>query len=134
MKKFFSEFKTFIARGNVLDMAVGIIIGGAFTAIVSSLVADVFTPIINLLTGELNFSEWVIHIGTSQLMIGNFLQSVINFLLTAFCLFLILRAVNRMRKKKEEAPATPPAPSKEEVLLTEIRDLLAAGAADGKKQ
>lgn len=134
MKKFFSEFKTFIARGNVLDMAVGIIIGGAFTAIVSSLVADVFTPIINLLTGELNFSEWVIHIGTSQLMIGNFLQSVINFLLTAFCLFLILRAVNRMRKKKEEAPAAPPAPSKEEVLLTEIRDLLAAGAADGKKQ
>ena len=134
MKKFFSEFKTFIARGNVLDMAVGIIIGGAFTAIVSSLVADVFTPIINLLTGELNFGEWVIHIGTSQLMIGNFLQSVINFLLTAFCLFLILRAVNRMRKKKEEAPAAPPAPSKEEVLLTEIRDLLAAGAADGTKQ
>ncbi len=134
MKKFFSEFKTFIARGNVLDMAVGIIIGGAFTAIVSSLVADIFTPIINLLTGELNFGEWVIHIGTSQLMIGNFLQSVINFLLTAFCLFLILRAVNRMRKKKEEAPAAPPAPSKEEVLLTEIRDLLAAGAADGKKQ
>ena len=132
MKKFFSEFKAFISRGNVIDMAVGVIIGSAFTAIVTSLVGDIFTPIINLLTGQLNFSEWVIPMGTSQLMIGNFLQSVLNFLLTAFCLFLVLRMVNRLHKKKEEAPAEPPKPSKEEVLLTEIRDLLAGsrGEAD----
>lgn len=126
MKKFFSEFKTFISRGNVIDMSVGIIVGGAFTAIVNSLVGDLFTPIINLLTGELNFSEWVIPIGTSQLMIGSFLQSVLNFLLTAFCLFLLVRGANKLHKKKEEAPAAPPKPSKEEELLTEIRDLLAA--------
>lgn len=126
MKKFFSEFKTFISRGNVIDMSVGIIVGGAFTAIVNSLVGDLFTPIINLLTGELNFSEWVIPIGTSQLMIGSFLQSVLNFLLTAFCLFLLVRGTNKLHKKKEEAPAAPPKPSKEEELLTEIRDLLAA--------
>ncbi len=132
MKKFFSEFKAFISRGNVIDMAVGVIIGSAFTAIVTSLVGDIFTPIINLLTGQLNFSEWVIPMGTSQLMIGNFLQSVLNFLLTAFCLFLVLRMVNRLHKKKEEAPAEPPKPSNEEVLLTEIRDLLAGsrGEAD----
>lgn len=131
MKKFFSEFKAFISRGNVIDMAVGVIIGSAFTAIVTSLVGDIFTPIINLLTGQLNFSEWVIPMGTSQLMIGNFLQSVLNFLLTAFCLFLVLRMVNRLHKKKEEAPAEPPKPSNEEVLLAEIRDLLAGrGEAD----
>ena len=131
MKKFFSEFKAFISRGNVIDMAVGVIIGSAFTAIVTSLVGDIFTPIINLLTGQLNFSEWVIPMGTSQLMIGNFLQSVLNFLLTAFCLFLVLRMVNRLHKKKEEAPAELPKPSNEEVLLTEIRDLLAGrGEAD----
>ena len=131
MKKFFEEFKAFAMRGNVLDMAVGVVIGSAFTAIVTSLVGDIFTPIINLLTGQLNFSEWVIPMGTSQLMIGNFLQSVLNFLLTAFCLFLVLRMVNRLHKKKEEAPAEPPKPSNEEVLLTEIRDLLAGrGEAD----
>ncbi len=135
MKKFFGEFKTFITRGNVIDMAVGVIIGGAFTAIVNSLVGDILTPVINILTSKLNFTEWVIPMGSSQLMIGNFIQSVLNFLMTAVCLFLLVRMINALRKKKEEAPAAPPAPpapSKEEVLLTEIRDLLAAKAEADK--
>ncbi len=130
MKKFFEDFRVFITRGNVIDMAVGVIIGGAFTAIVNSLVGDVFTPIINLATGQLNFTEWVIPMGSSQIMIGNFVQAVFNFLMTALCLFLVLRTVVRLqqlkKKEEEEEPAAPAQPSKEEVLLTEIRDLLAA--------
>ena len=139
MKKFAEEFKTFITRGNVIDMAVGVIVGGAFTAIVNSLVGDLFTPLLNLLTGQLNFTEWVIPIATSQLMIGNFVQAVLNFLLTAFCLFLLLRGINRLReldekrkaaKAEEEAAEAPaePEPSKEELLLAEIRDLLKSKA------
>ena len=140
MKKFAEEFKTFITRGNVIDMAVGVIVGGAFTAIVNSLVGDLFTPLINLLTGQLNFTDWVLPIATSQLMIGNFVQAVLNFLLTAFCLFLLLRGINRLReldekrkaaKEAEEAVAEEPAepePTKEELLLTEIRDLLKSKA------
>lgn len=147
MKRFGSEFKTFLTRGNVIDMAVGVIVGGAFTAIVTSLVGDIFTPLVNMLTGKLNFSEWVVPVGTSQLMLGNFVQAVINFLLTAFILFIIMHTATRMREKREkiiaemkakkeaenaeeapveeEAPAEPE-PTKEELLLTEIRDLLAA--------
>ena len=148
MKRFSSEFKKFLTRGNVIDMAVGVIVGGAFTAIVSSLVADIFTPLVNILTGKLNFSEWVIPIGTSQLLIGNFVQAVIKFLLTALILFIIMHTATRMRERREkrlaerkareeaekaaaepEAPAEPevpaePEPTKEELLLTEIRDLL----------
>ena len=156
MKRFGSEFKKFLTRGNVIDMAVGVIVGGAFTAIVNSLVADVFTPIVNLLTGKLNFSEWVVPIGTSQLLLGNFVQAVINFLLTALILFIIMHTVARVREKREkmvaeakareeaekaaaepEVPAEPeapaePEPTKEELLLTEIRDLLAAQAKSGE--
>ena len=150
MKRFGTEFKKFLTRGNVIDMAVGVIVGGAFTAIINSLVADVFTPIVNMLTGKLNFSEWVVPIGTSQLLLGNFVQAVINFLLTALILFIIMYTAARMRERHEkiiaelkakkeaeeaaaepEAPAEPevpaePEPTKEELLLTEIRDLLAA--------
>jgi large conductance mechanosensitive channel len=146
MKRFGTEFKKFLTRGNVIDMAVGVIVGGAFTAIINSLVADVFTPIVNMLTGKLNFSEWVVPIGTSQLLLGNFVQAVINFLLTALILFIIMHTATRMRERREkiiaelkarkeaeeateapveEAPAEPE-PTKEELLLTEIRDLLAA--------
>ena len=156
MKRFGSEFKKFLTRGNVIDMAVGVIVGGAFTAIVNSLVADVFTHIVNLLTGKLNFSEWVVPIGTSQLLLGNFVQAVINFLLTALILFIIMHTVARVREKREkmvaeakareeaekaaaepEVPAEPeapaePEPTKEELLLTEIRDLLAAQAKSGE--
>lgn len=124
MKKFIEEFKAFAVKGNVLDMAVGVIIGGAFTSIVNSLVADVFTPILGMITGGIDFSNLSFGILDAQIMIGNFLNAVISFLLTAFCVFLIVKAVNKITKKKEEEPAPAPEPSAEEVLLTEIRDLL----------
>ncbi len=119
MKKFIEEFKAFAIKGNVLDMAIGVIIGGAFTSIVNSLVADVFTPIISMITGGIDFSNW--HLG--HIMIGNFLNAVISFILVAFCVFLFVKAVNKFTKKKEAA-APAPAPAPEVVLLEEIRDLL----------
>ena len=124
MKKLLEEFKTFALKGNVLDMAVGVVVGGAFTSIVNSVVADVLTPIISLVTPGMDFSAW--HIG--PIMIGNFINAVVSFLILAACVFAIVKGMNALMRKKEEAPApTPePAPSKEEVLLTEIRDLLAA--------
>ncbi len=119
MKKLLEEFKTFALKGNVLDMAVGVVVGGAFTSIVNSVVADVLTPIISLVTPGMDFSAW--HIG--PIMIGNFINAVVSFLILAACVF----AIALMRKKEEApAPAPEPAPSKEEVLLAEIRDLLAA--------
>ena len=124
MIKFIEEFKTFAIRGNVLDMAVGVIIGGAFTSIVNSLVTDVFTPVIGKLTGGIDFSAIAINLGgDSKIMIGNFLNAVISFVIVAFCVFLLVKAINKFTKKKEaEAPA--PAPSADVVLLTEIRDIL----------
>ena len=127
MKKVFGEFKEFIARGNVMNMAVGIIIGGAFTAIVSSLVADIITPIIGMILGGIDFSAIVIAVGSAELGVGKFIQAIINFLLTAIAVFLMVRAVNKLHRKKEEAPAPAPepAPIPEDIrLLTEIRDLL----------
>ena len=127
MKKFFEEFKAFAMRGNVVDMAVGVIIGGAFTAIVNSLVNDIFTPIIGTVLFGLNFENFGISIPWGNhpfINLGNFIQNVITFLLTALCLFVIVKGINALKRKKEAAPAAPPAPSKEEVLLTEIRDLL----------
>lgn len=127
-KGFFGEFKEFIARGNVMDMAVGVIVGSAFTAIVTSLVGDIFTPIIGLILGGINFSGIGITIGEASINFGNFIQAIINFLLTAFVVFCMVKLVNGMRRKKEEAPA--PAPEPEPTpdptleLLTEIRDLL----------
>ncbi len=119
MKKFIEEFKAFAIKGNVLDMAIGVIIGGAFTSIVNSLVADVFTPIISMITGGIDFSSWQL----GHIMIGNFLNAVISFILVAFCVFLFVKAVNKFTKKKEAA-APAPAPAPEVVLLEEIRDLL----------
>ncbi len=127
MKKFFAEFKEFISKGDVMSMAVGIIVGGAFTAIVSSLVADVITPLIGIIVGGINLSGIVINVGEAQLLIGNFLQAIINFLLTAFVLFLVVKALNKFNRKKEapqeEAPKEPEIPA-DIALLTEIRDLL----------
>ena len=120
MKKLLEEFKTFALKGNVLDMAVGVVVGGAFTSIVNSVVADVLTPIISLVTPGMDFSAW--HIG--PIMIGNFINAVVSFLILAACVFAIVKGMNALMRKKEEAPAAPPAPSAEEVLLTEIRDLL----------
>ncbi|MBQ8686948.1 MAG: large-conductance mechanosensitive channel protein MscL [Ruminococcus sp.] len=118
-----TEFKEFISKGNVLDMAVGLIIGSAFTAIVTSLVNDIFTPLIGMIIGGINFAGISVTVGSATLSIGLFLQAIINFLLTAICVFIVVKAINRFRRKKDEKPA-PPKPSKEELLLTEIRDLL----------
>ena len=127
MKKFMTEFKAFIAKGDVMSMAVGIIIGGAFTAIVQSLVNDVITPLLGIILGGLNFTDIVITVGAAQLMVGNFIQAIITFLLTALVLFSIIKAFNSFKKKEEAkhaAPAEPPAPPSDVQLLTEIRDLL----------
>ena len=127
MKAFFREFKEFIAKGDVMSMAVGIIVGTAFTAIVTSLNQDIITPLLGLLLGQIDFTSLSITVGNASVTYGNFIQAIITFLITAFTLFLILRAFNRMSAKKEtEAPAAPePAPVPEDIqLLTEIRDLL----------
>jgi large conductance mechanosensitive channel len=126
-----NEFKNFAMRGNVVDMAVGIVIGGAFGKIVSSFVADVLMPPIGLMLGGVDFSGLAVTLqeaseGADAVMLryGVFIQTVIDFLIIAFAIFLVVKAMNSMKKKEEEKPAAPPAPSKEEVLLTEIRDAL----------
>jgi large conductance mechanosensitive channel len=118
------EFREFIMRGNVMDLAVAVIIGTAFTAIVNSLVNDIIMPIIGVILGGVDFTSLAITVGDATITYGNFIQAIINFLLIALVLFLIIRAINRMSRKKPEAPAAPPEPTAEEKLLTEIRDLL----------
>lgn len=134
MKKFFEEFKKFISRGNVVDLAVGMIMGTAFTAIVSSLVDSVLMPLLGAIIGGIDLSNlsvtipWSLSGEPPVLHYGAFLQAIINFVLIAFCIFLMIKAINMLSKKKEEAPKEPPKPTKEEELLTEIRDLLKAQA------
>ena len=123
-KGFIGEFKEFISRGNVMDMAVGIIIGGAFTAIVTSLVDDLIMPLIGMIIGGIDFNSLSITVGSAEMLIGKFIMAIINFLLIALVLFCIIKAMNKMRKQEEEAPAEEPAPDEQTVLLTEIRDLL----------
>ncbi|WP_336947329.1 large-conductance mechanosensitive channel protein MscL [Asaia sp. BMEF1] len=134
-----AEFQKFIMRGNVIDMAVGIIIGAAFTSIVTSLVKDILTPGIGLLTGGIDFSNIFVTLkgpvlptlaeaqkaGAVTINIGVFLNVVIQFLIVAFAVFWLIKLVSRFQRKQEAAPAAPPAPTKSEVLLTEIRDLIA---------
>lgn len=128
--EFVNEFKKFIMRGNVFDMAVGVIIGGAFGKIVTSLVNDVIMPVIGIITGKIDISSLQLEIkssivGAEPVIVkyGEFLQNVLNFLIVAFCIFLMIKAMAKLiKKQEEEKPA--PAPSKEEILLTEIRDLL----------
>jgi large conductance mechanosensitive channel len=122
------EFGDFINRGNVLDLAVAVIIGGAFTAIVNSLVNDIITPILGLFLGGINFAGLAITVGQAVIGYGNFIQAIINFLIIAFVIFLMVRQINRFKPAKEPAPAPPPEPSAEEKLLAEIRDLLKAKA------
>lgn len=124
MKNFISEFKTFIARGNVMDMAVGVIIGGAFSAITTSLIEDIVMPILGIFTGSISFAELSFTINGAVITYGNFIQAVLNFIVMAFVVFCLVKAINKLHHKKEEAPAAPPEPSAEEKLLTEIRDLL----------
>lgn len=121
---FVAEFKEFIARGNVMDMAVGVIVGGAFKAIVDSLTADIIMPIIGIFVKADTFAALSVQVGNATITYGNFIQAIFNFLVMALIVFLMVRSINRFRRKKEEIPPAPPAPSSEEVLLTEIRDLL----------
>ncbi|MDE6080590.1 MAG: large-conductance mechanosensitive channel protein MscL [Duncaniella sp.] len=135
---FFKEFKEFAMRGNVIDMAVGVVIGAAFGKIISSLVDDIIMPLVGVATGGMNFTDfkWVIQKeivdGKTQEVIqplvtlnwGTWIQTIVDFIIVAFCIFVAVKAINSMRRKSEEAPAAPPAPTKEETLLTEIRDLL----------
>ena len=128
------EFKAFAMRGNVVDMAVGIIIGGAFGKIITSLVNDVIMPPIGLLLGGVDFSKLGIPLRqateTAEAVIlkyGVFINTVIDFVIDALAIFFLVRAMNSLKRKKEETPAAPPAPPRQEVLLEEIRDLLKAG-------
>jgi len=129
IKSFFHEFRTFAVKGNMLDMAVGMIVGGAFTALVTSIVSNIATPLLGILIG-VDFSEWTITLphlyGNAEpgtLAIGTFLNSIISFIIVAFVVFLFVKALNKFRNK-EEAEPPPPKRSAEELLLTEIRDLL----------
>jgi len=122
MSNFVQEFKEFAMKGNVVDMAVGVIIGGAFGKIVSSLVDNIFMPLIGVITGGVDFSSLAITVGEAKVNYGVFIQNIIDFLIIAFCIFLFIKAINKMTRKKEE-PEAPAAPTTEE-LLGEIRDLL----------
>ena len=130
--KILDEFKAFAMKGNVLDMAVGVIIGGAFGKIVTSLVNDVFMPLVGLVVGGVDFTKLSVKLGegddAAELTYGNFIQNCFDFLIVALCIFFFLKAINKImeskKKQEEEKPAAPPEPSAEEKLLTEIRDLL----------
>ena len=137
---FIKEFKEFATRGNVMDMAVGVIIGGAFGKIVSSLVDDVIMPLVGKALGNVNFTDFYCafgdpaadgktlaeakEAGIAVFAYGNFIQNIIDFLIIALCIFLMIKGMNKLSKKKAEEPAPEPEPSNEEKLLTEIRDLL----------
>jgi len=132
------EFKEFIAKGNVMDMAVGIIIGAAFTAIVTSLVGDILMPVIGMITAGIDFGDLFFTLdgvayatlaaaeeaGATVIKYGAFINALINFLIVAFVVFMLVKGVNNLKRAEEEAPAEPPAPPKSEVLLEEIRDAL----------
>ena len=140
MKKFFEEFKSFAMRGNVIDMAVGVVIGGAFGKITTSIVNDIIMPLISMLTGGINFSSWKLvlkqavldaqgAVVTEEVAVnfGNTIAVILDFIIIAFAVFCMVKALNNLHRKKEEAPAeepAPPEPSSEEKLLMEIRDLL----------
>jgi len=134
---FIKEFKEFAVKGNVMDMAVGVIIGGAFGKIVTSLVNDVLMPLIGKLTGGISFTDLFVNLGDGNyqtlaaaqeagaavLAYGQFIQNIIDFIIIAFCIFLMIKGMNKLKKKEEPAPEAPAGPTQEE-LLTEIRDLL----------
>lgn len=119
------EFKEFAMKGNVMDMAIGVIIGAAFGKIVSSLVDDVLMPLVGMIVGKVDFTTLSVKVGEAELFYGKFIQNIVDFLIVAFCIFMVVKGINKLNRKKEEAPApeAPKGPTQEE-LLTEIRDLL----------
>ncbi|HSQ57990.1 MAG TPA: large-conductance mechanosensitive channel protein MscL [Gemmata sp.] len=121
----YQEFKKFILRGNVVDLAVAVVIGAAFSKIVDSLVKDIFMPIVGVLTGGLDVSGLTVTLyGDAKLGYGNFLQAIINFVIVGFCMFLVVKAINRLQATKAAQAAPPPEPTPSEKLLAEIRDIL----------
>ena len=140
--KFWKEFKEFAIKGNMFDMAIGVIIGGVFKDLVTSFTDNIIMPIVNVFTGSIDFSQWKIKLPSlfgeklneagevvyNYLNVGNFISSVISFMILALVIFMMVKGMNRLReigkKEEEAAPPAPPAPTKEEILLTEIRDLL----------
>lgn len=136
--KIIDEFKTFAIKGNLVDMAVGIVIGAAFTSVVTSLVGDIFTPIIGFISGGIDFTDIFTVLGDGEFTTleaakeagvptinwGLFLNAIISFLIVAWIMFILIRGINTLKRQEEEKPAEPAAPTKEEVLLTEIRDAL----------
>ena len=131
MKSFIEEFKAFALKGNVVDLAVAVVIGAAFGKIVSSLVDDIVMPLVGVLTGGVDFADlvWVVKAASGDaaavtVNYGLFINTIVTFLIVALAIFVVIKAMNKMQKAEDEAPAEPPKPSKEEELLTEIRDLL----------
>ncbi len=120
------EFRDFIARGNVIDLAVAVIIGAAFGAIVTSLVNDIIMPLVGIVIGGISFTSLMVQVGTAQVKYGNFIQALVNFLIIAFVIFLIVRSINKVQERfrKPAAPAAPPPPPEDVVLLRDIRDQL----------
>ncbi len=134
--KFLDEFKAFALKGNVMDMAVGVIIGGAFQKIISSVVNDIIMPPVGMILGNTDFSKLAVTLNPSKVAAGAepvlwkygmFIQTCIDFLILALCVFLLVKGINMLKRKHEEAPAAPAAPTKDQELLTEIRDRLKKG-------
>ena len=124
MKKFVEEFKAFISKGDVVSMAVGLMVGSAFTAIITALNANIITRILGIIMGGIDFSGIIIKIGAAEIGVGLFIQAIINFLITALVLFCVVKFFNSFKKKEEAKPAPPPAVPEDVKLLKEIRDLL----------
>ncbi|MBQ4527247.1 MAG: large conductance mechanosensitive channel protein MscL [Clostridia bacterium] len=136
MKKFFSEFKEFAVKGNMFDLAVGMVIGSAFTSIVKSIVDDIIMPLVGVLIGGVNFSGLSVKVGDSVIKYGNLIQNIVVFLITAMCLFVVVKALNAMKRKKEE-PEPEPEPEKKPddiVLLEQIKDTLVEIQKSNNKQ
>ncbi len=125
-KGLIAEFKEFIQRGNVMELAVGVVLGSAFSAIVTSVVNDLIMPIVGMIIGGIDFTSLSVSVGTATLTYGNFIQNVVNFLIIAFCVFIAVKMVNKLLRKNRKEEKTPEAPTKsdEVILLEEIRDLL----------
>jgi len=136
LNKFISEFKTFVSRGNVLDLAVGVVVGGAFSKIVTSLVNDIITPLIGVVIGGKDFSGLSLKIGDSTIAYGSFIQNIIDFIIIAFCIFVFIKFINQffIKKKEEESKKEEPQKKTDEaLLLEEIRDLLKKEKKSSKK-